>query len=156
MDRGGWQATVHGVARVGHDLATKPPPPPPEILSHELPYSRFLIWIYYLHSPPYYMRVSFALYFWQYLVMSFFWFVFNSGTLKYYFHTIDSTFLRCIIIWIQTNAYSIIVTTKNQDTEDFQKISLCPFVLNPLLSPLGAGNHWADFCPYSFTFPRMS
>jgi len=29
MDRGAWQATVHGVARVGHDLATKPPPPPP-------------------------------------------------------------------------------------------------------------------------------
>ena len=28
MDRA-WQATVHGVARVGHDLATKPPPPPP-------------------------------------------------------------------------------------------------------------------------------
>ena len=27
MDRGVWQATVHGVARVGHDLATKPPPP---------------------------------------------------------------------------------------------------------------------------------
>ena len=27
MDRGPWQATVHGVARVGHDLATKPPPP---------------------------------------------------------------------------------------------------------------------------------
>ena len=27
MDRGAWQATVHGVARVGHDLATKPPPP---------------------------------------------------------------------------------------------------------------------------------
>ena len=25
MDRGTWQATVHGVARVGHDLATKPP-----------------------------------------------------------------------------------------------------------------------------------
>ena len=24
MDRGGWQATVHGVARVGHDLANKP------------------------------------------------------------------------------------------------------------------------------------
>ena len=22
MDRGGWQATVHGVARVGHDLVT--------------------------------------------------------------------------------------------------------------------------------------
>ena len=29
MDRGAWQATVHGVTRVRHDLATKPPPPPP-------------------------------------------------------------------------------------------------------------------------------
>ena len=27
MDRGAWQTMVHGVARVGHDLATKPPPP---------------------------------------------------------------------------------------------------------------------------------
>ena len=26
MDRGAWQTTVHGVARVGHNLATKPPP----------------------------------------------------------------------------------------------------------------------------------
>ena len=26
MDRGAWQATAHGGARVGHDLATKPPP----------------------------------------------------------------------------------------------------------------------------------
>ena len=25
MDRGAWQATVHGIARVGHNLATKPP-----------------------------------------------------------------------------------------------------------------------------------
>ena len=25
MDRGTWQATVHGVTRIGHDLATKPP-----------------------------------------------------------------------------------------------------------------------------------
>ena len=25
MDRGAWQATVHGVARGRHDLATKPP-----------------------------------------------------------------------------------------------------------------------------------
>ena len=24
--RGAWQAIVHGVARVGHDLVTKPPP----------------------------------------------------------------------------------------------------------------------------------
>ena len=29
MDREAWQATVHGIARVGHDLATKPPPLPP-------------------------------------------------------------------------------------------------------------------------------
>ena len=27
MDRGAWQARVHGVARVSHDLATKSPPP---------------------------------------------------------------------------------------------------------------------------------
>ena len=27
MDRGVWWATVHGVPRVGHNLATKPPPP---------------------------------------------------------------------------------------------------------------------------------
>ena len=27
MDRGPWRATVHGVASVGPDLATKPPPP---------------------------------------------------------------------------------------------------------------------------------
>ena len=26
MDRGAWPATVHGIARVGHYLATKPPP----------------------------------------------------------------------------------------------------------------------------------
>ena len=25
MDRGAWQATVHGVIRVGYDLAIKPP-----------------------------------------------------------------------------------------------------------------------------------
>ena len=25
MDRGAWWATVHGAARVGHDLANKPP-----------------------------------------------------------------------------------------------------------------------------------
>ena len=30
MDRGAWQATVHGVERVGHDLTTKPPPEAPE------------------------------------------------------------------------------------------------------------------------------
>ena len=25
MDRGAWQVTVHGVARVGHDFVTTPP-----------------------------------------------------------------------------------------------------------------------------------
>ena len=28
MDRGAWQATVHGVTRVEHNLATKPQSPP--------------------------------------------------------------------------------------------------------------------------------
>ena len=27
VDRGAWQATVHGVTRVVHNLVTKPPPP---------------------------------------------------------------------------------------------------------------------------------
>ena len=27
MNRGAWRAAVHGVTRVGHDLATKPLPP---------------------------------------------------------------------------------------------------------------------------------
>ena len=27
IDRGAWEATVHGVTRVGHDQETKPPPP---------------------------------------------------------------------------------------------------------------------------------
>ena len=26
IDREAWQATVHGVSRIGHELATKPPP----------------------------------------------------------------------------------------------------------------------------------
>ena len=30
MDRGAWRTTVHGVARIGHDLATKSPPMVPE------------------------------------------------------------------------------------------------------------------------------
>ena len=34
MDRGAWLATVHGVARVGQDLATKPPLPQSERNSH--------------------------------------------------------------------------------------------------------------------------
>ena len=34
MDRGAWLATVHGVARVRHDSATKPPPPSPKLTQH--------------------------------------------------------------------------------------------------------------------------
>ena len=30
MDRGAWQAIVHGITRVRHDLETKAPPPPDE------------------------------------------------------------------------------------------------------------------------------
>ena len=36
MDRGAWQATVHGVARVGHDLVTKPPRTNKFLLGKEL------------------------------------------------------------------------------------------------------------------------
>ena len=32
MNREAWQATVHGVTRVRHDLATKPQPPFPPLL----------------------------------------------------------------------------------------------------------------------------
>ena len=32
-DREAWQATVHGITRVRHDLATKLPPPP--LLNHQ-------------------------------------------------------------------------------------------------------------------------
>ena len=32
MDREAWEATAHGVTRVGHDLVTKPPPPPSWLL----------------------------------------------------------------------------------------------------------------------------
>ena len=34
MDRGAWQAPIHGVARVRHNLVTKPPPPPRQLLAH--------------------------------------------------------------------------------------------------------------------------
>ena len=30
MDRGAWQVAIHGVARVGHNLATKPQPEEPD------------------------------------------------------------------------------------------------------------------------------
>ena len=40
MDRGAWRATVHGVARVGHNLVTKLPPPPLQYSCLENPMDR--------------------------------------------------------------------------------------------------------------------
>ena len=39
MDRGAWRATVHRAARVGHDLATKPPPRQRPTVHHRELYS---------------------------------------------------------------------------------------------------------------------
>ena len=41
MDREAWQAIVHGVARVGHDLVTKPPP---------YSWQSEGLWLVFLHS----------------------------------------------------------------------------------------------------------
>ena len=35
IDRRAWRATVHGVAKVRHDLATKLPPPPPHLKTNK-------------------------------------------------------------------------------------------------------------------------
>ena len=34
LDTGAWWATVYGVARIGHDLVTKPPPPHGQSIGH--------------------------------------------------------------------------------------------------------------------------
>ena len=34
MDKGAWKAAVHRIARVGHNLGTKPPPPPERLTVH--------------------------------------------------------------------------------------------------------------------------
>ena len=39
MDRGAWWATVHGVARVRHDLASRPRLPPPQVPEVTVQYS---------------------------------------------------------------------------------------------------------------------
>ena len=44
MDRGAWWATVPGVTRVGHDLATKPPPPVIRILRQQQQKKVFSSW----------------------------------------------------------------------------------------------------------------
>ena len=41
MDRGAWRVTVHGVARVRHDLVTKPPSPPPAYIGENIPHKPF-------------------------------------------------------------------------------------------------------------------
>ena len=38
MDRGGWQATDHGITRFGHDSMTKPPPPALQWILYQLNY----------------------------------------------------------------------------------------------------------------------
>ena len=46
MDRGAWQAIVQGVARVGHDLATKPPPN-----HHQQPVRKNISWLFCFAFP---------------------------------------------------------------------------------------------------------
>ena len=43
MDRGAWWVTVHGIARVGHDLATAPPPPLGEIDEYSVTETNLLL-----------------------------------------------------------------------------------------------------------------
>ena len=57
MNRGAWQATVHVVARVGHDLTTKPPPLPIRGLalnpsSTELPITKYSQVTQLVKNPP--------------------------------------------------------------------------------------------------------
>ena len=42
MDRGAWQAIVHGVTRVGHDLLTKP--------AYYIYITMYLYYITYIHT----------------------------------------------------------------------------------------------------------
>ena len=45
---------------------------------------------------------------------------------------------------------------QNQNTEYFHHPNKCLYVLNPQLLPVDPGNHWSDFCFYSFPFSRLS
>ena len=50
MDRGAWQATVRGVARVRHDLVTKPPESPSDIFKLVFPsfeHVKHRFWCYF-------------------------------------------------------------------------------------------------------------
>ena len=48
MDRGAWQATVHGTPSVGHDLTTKPPSFPDVGLSLEFALVSFHVYFSFL------------------------------------------------------------------------------------------------------------
>ena len=48
MDRGVWWATDHRVARVRHDLATKPPPPQIQREGVSPNYLKYLVWAFLL------------------------------------------------------------------------------------------------------------
>ena len=94
MNRGAWQATVHGVARVRHDLVTKPPPQAGHILLKRL--QKILLISCYVPQPPLppkfsrghtvcvywwehvyeYVWVIFSTYLWIFQLFSFFWFSF--------------------------------------------------------------------------------
>ena len=50
MDRGVWQATVHGIARVRHDLATKPLPHVACIFSQKPLYFLFILPSAFVHA----------------------------------------------------------------------------------------------------------
>ena len=48
MGRGAWQATVHGVTRVRHDLVTKPPPTTHTYILIQIPFPYKLLQKYYI------------------------------------------------------------------------------------------------------------
>ena len=51
MDRGAWRAVLHRVARVGHDLVTKPQPPVLLQVCREESLSHASLWCLLYHSP---------------------------------------------------------------------------------------------------------
>ena len=63
MDRGTWQATVHGVTKVGHDLETETPPVLSNIVhvvatSLLLQVENFFIHFLWLSSTPLYIDIT--------------------------------------------------------------------------------------------------
>ena len=81
MDRGDWQATVHGVATVRHDLVTKPPPPPLENMSRIHTEWLFLSWhfLIWIISP---LKVWWIFYYLKILLILKIQFRFNAIPIK--------------------------------------------------------------------------